>query len=105
MICRGNAVPRGWGVGDDYALAKPGNEPAWPSEVSELRCTKFFFHACKCTARRQRVARMQRSEIRGNAMDRPAPDCASLHPGYGRHCEPTGRANARPMTGSATCPP
>jgi len=34
-------------------------------------------------------------------MDRPAPDCASLHPGYGRHCEPTGRANARPMTGSA----
>src|SRR5260370_799796 len=25
------------------------------------------FHACKCTARRQRVARMQRSEIRGNA--------------------------------------
>src|SRR5258708_6179276 len=29
--------------------------------------TKFFFHACKCTARRQRVARMQRSEIRGNA--------------------------------------
>jgi hypothetical protein len=50
---------------------------------------------------------------------RLAPDCANgrrlaptrrLHPGYGfsnfkqtyqRHCEPTGRANARPMTGSA----
>src|SRR5258708_18109368 len=29
--------------------------------------TKFFFHACKCTARRQHLARMQRSEIRGNA--------------------------------------
>src|SRR5205814_6968131 len=28
---------------------------------------------------------------------------ASLYPSYdrGRHCEPTGRANARPMTGSA----
>src|SRR5260370_800653 len=29
--------------------------------------TKFFFHACKCTARRQHLARMQRSEIRANA--------------------------------------
>jgi hypothetical protein len=31
------------------------------------------------------------------------PDFASLHPGYdfNRRCEPTGRANARPMTGSA----
>src|SRR5258708_1509516 len=38
-------------------------------------------------------------------MDRPAPDCASRHPGYGRHCEPTGRANPRPMTGSPTSPP
>src|SRR5260370_1340539 len=29
--------------------------------------TKFFFHACKCTARRHHLARMQRTELRGNA--------------------------------------
>src|SRR5258707_11117220 len=46
--------------------------------------------------------------FRSRGVIETAPDCASLHPGYdyerlSRHCkEPTGRANARPMTGSAT---
>jgi hypothetical protein len=48
---------------------------------------------------------MERSEIR-DVRQSLFPDYASLHPGYkktviDRHCEPTGRANARPMTGSA----
>src|SRR5258708_925127 len=53
-------------------------------------------------ANARRVARMQQSEIRGNAANgSTGPDCASLHPGYGRHCERSEAANGRAMTGSA----